>query len=305
MDRLTSLTTFIQVVESGGFSAAARRLNMSTTMVSNHVQALEERLGARLLNRTTRKISLTDVGTGYYERCAQILAELEAADSAAGALQTTPRGILRLYTNSHILRFVAPIVSEYLGLYPEVRVEVAMGERMIDLVEERIDVAVRTTPLPDSSLVARKLIDWRHILCAAPAYLEREGGPKDLAELAQRNCIRYALYPFGDDWHFTGPKGESATVKIAGNLVSASAEIMRAAALDGRGIVLAPDFYAFEDIAKKRLVPILQQYRPVGFSLSAIYVNRQNVPAKVRAFLDLLTARISEHWAIIGKTLSA
>src|ERR1700754_561320 len=123
MDRLTSLTAFVRVVDTGGFSAAGRKLNMSTTMVSNHVQALEERLGARLLNRTTRKISLTDVGTGYYERCAQILAELEAADSAAGVTQTTPRGTLRVYTNSHILRFVAPIVSEYMGLYPDVRIE--------------------------------------------------------------------------------------------------------------------------------------------------------------------------------------
>src|SRR3954466_3200362 len=132
MDRLTSLTAFVRVVESGGFSAAARRLNMSTTMVSNHVQALEDRLGARLLKRTTRKISLTDVGSGYFERCAQILAELEAADGAAGALQNTPKGTLRIYTGTHILRFVAPIVSEYMGLYPEVRIELAMGERMID-----------------------------------------------------------------------------------------------------------------------------------------------------------------------------
>jgi DNA-binding transcriptional LysR family regulator len=305
MDRLTSLTTFIQVVESGGFSAAARVLNMSTTMVSNHVQALEERLGARLLNRTTRKISLTDIGAGYYERCAQVLADLEAADAAAGALQTTPRGALRLYTNSHILRFVAPIVSEYLGRYPEVRVEVAMGERMIDLVEERIDVAIRTTPLPDSSLVARKLIDWRHILCAAPAYLARESEPDALADLAERNCLRYALYPFGDEWRFTGPDGAAAAVKIGGNLVSASAEIMRAAAIDGRGIALLPDFYVFEDIARSRLVPILRQYKPVAFTLNAIYVNRQNVPAKVRAFLDLLAVGIAEHWTIIGRTLGA
>jgi DNA-binding transcriptional LysR family regulator len=303
MDRLTSLTTFVQVVESGGFSAAARKLNMSTTMVSNHVQALEDRLGARLLNRTTRKISLTDVGAGYYERCTQILGELEEADSTVGAQQSTPRGTLRVYTNSHVLRFIAPIVSEYLGLYPEVRLELSMGERMIDLVEERIDVAIRTVPTPDSSLIVKRLIDWRSILCAAPSYLKAHGEPKTLSDLSQHNCLRYALYPFGDEWHFEAPGGMPAAVKISGSLVSASAEILRQASVDGRGIALGPDFYVFEDVAKGRLIPILTDYRPVGFALNAIYPARQNLPAKTRAFLDLIGSRIAEHWAIIGKTL--
>src|SRR4051794_37538749 len=146
MDRLTSLTVFVRVVDCSGFSAAARRLNMSTTMVSSHVQSLEDRLGARLLNRTTRKVSLTEVGKVYYERCTQILAELEEADRIAGALQSRPRGTLRLYTGNALVRFVAPVVNEYLALYPEVAVELTTGERMIDLVEEGIDLAIRPTP---------------------------------------------------------------------------------------------------------------------------------------------------------------
>ena len=136
MDRLTSLTAFVRVVDSGGFSAAGRRLNMSTTMVSNHVQALEDRLGARLLNRTTRKVSLTEVGKAYYDRCIQILADLEQADDIAGALQSTPRGTLRVYTATHIVPFIAPVVTGFLASYPDVKVDLTMGERAIDMIDE-------------------------------------------------------------------------------------------------------------------------------------------------------------------------
>jgi DNA-binding transcriptional LysR family regulator len=157
MDRLTSLTVFARVVDSGGFSAAARRLNMSTTMVSNHVQSLEDRLGARLLNRMTRKVSLTEVGKAYYERCTQILAELEEADRAASAQQSTPRGTLCLYTGASLARFLAPVIGEFLTLYPEVSVELTIGERMVDLVDEGFDLAIRPVLPPDSSLIVRRL----------------------------------------------------------------------------------------------------------------------------------------------------
>src|SRR6201995_1227391 len=150
MDRLTSLTAFVRVVDSGGFSAAGRRLNMSTTTVSNHVQSLEDRLGARLLNRTTRKVSLTEVGKAYYDRCTQILADLEQADDIAGALQSTPRGTLRIYTATHIVPFTSPVVPGFLSSYPDVKVDLTMGERTIDLIDEGFDVAVRLTPPPDS-----------------------------------------------------------------------------------------------------------------------------------------------------------
>src|SRR3546814_885893 len=149
MDRITSVTVFGRVVECGGFSAAARRLNMSVTMVSNHVQALEDRLGARLLNRTTRKVSLTEVGKAYYERSTQILADLDEADRIAGAQQATPQGTLHLHTNTSVVSFLAPVVSEYMTLYPAVSVELAVGERMIDLIEEGIDLAIRTLPPPE------------------------------------------------------------------------------------------------------------------------------------------------------------
>lgn len=295
MDRLTSLTVFARVVDSGGFSAAARRLNMSTTMVSNHVQALEERLGARLLNRTTRKVSLTEVGRAYYERCTQILSDLEQADRIAGALQSTPRGTLHLHTGTHILRFVAPVVAEFLALYPEASVELTMGERMVDLIEEGIDLAIRTTPVPDSSLIVRQLTTWRHILCCSPAYLAAHEPPRRLADLERHNCLRYAFYPFGDEWRFVGPDGNAASIRVTGNLLTSSGEVLRTAALRGLGVFLAPGFLIVDDLEAGRLVPILTSHRPVEFAINAIYPHRQLLSAKVRAFIDLLAGRIVEH----------
>lgn len=164
MDRLTSLTAFVQVADSGGFSAAGRHLNMSTTMISNHVQALEDRLGARLLNRTTRKVSLTEVGRAYYDRCTQILADLEHADDIASASQSIPRGTLRVYTTTHMVPFIAPAVSEFLGSYSEVKVELMMGERAVDMIDEGYDVSIHLAPPRDSSLIARSLATWRQNL---------------------------------------------------------------------------------------------------------------------------------------------
>src|SRR5215475_13728048 len=158
MDRFTSLTVFTQVAEAESFSAAARRLNMSTTMVSNHVQALEERLGARLLNRTTRRVGLTEVGRAYYERCTRILEELEEADQAAGLLQTTVRGTLRLFVGTHMMPFVAPVVVEFLRSHPEASIDLNSGERTIDMVEEGFDLAIRAVQPTDSSVIVRKLV---------------------------------------------------------------------------------------------------------------------------------------------------
>jgi DNA-binding transcriptional LysR family regulator len=293
MDRLTSLTVFTRVVDSGGFSAAARRLNMSATMVSSHVQALEDHLGARLLNRTTRKVNLTEVGKAYYERCTQILAELEEADRVAGALQSMPRGTLRIYTSTHVVRFLAPVIAEFMALYPEVLVELSMGERMVDLVEEGIDLAIRTILPPDTSLIVRRLTPWRHFLCGAPAYLEKYGAPQRLEDLARHNCLGYAFYPFGDEWRFTGPDGEPAAVRVSGNLLSASGETLRHVALAGQGLFLAPSFIAGEDLRAGRLVGVLDGYRPVDFAINAIYPHRHHLSAKVRSFIDLAVARFA------------
>jgi DNA-binding transcriptional LysR family regulator len=300
MDRLTSLTAFVRVVDNGGFSAAGRRLNMSTTMVSNHVQALEERLGARLLHRTTRKVNLTEVGRAYYDRAVQILADLEQADDVAGALQSTPRGTLRIYTATHIVPFVAPVVTEFLTAYPEVKVDLSMGERVIDLIDEGFDVAIRLTPPPDSSLIVRSLATWRHVLCCSPAYLEQHGPPRQLSELADRNCIRHALYPYEDGWRFVDRKGTPASVRVSGNLFSNSGETLRIAALQGVGISLAPGFLVADDLESGRLIRLLPEYRPVEFSMNAVYPHRHHLSAKVRSFIDLLAHHSADQQKLIN-----
>jgi DNA-binding transcriptional LysR family regulator len=295
MDRLTSLAAFARVVETGGFSAAARRLGMSTTMVSNHVQALEDRLDARLLQRTTRKVSLTEIGRAYYERAVQILGDIEEADRIASAEQATPRGTLRVHTSTHIIRFISPVVREYLALHPAVTVDLTIAERMVDLIEEGFDLAIRTLPPPDSSLIVRRLTPWRHILCCAPDYLKSQPAVRTPADLAEHNCLRYALYPYGDEWRFDGPDGRMAAVRISGNTLTNSADLLRNLALAGAGVMLAPSFVAAEDLAAGRLVRMMPAFRPVEFAISAVYPHRHHVSSKVRRFIDLLAERFAEH----------
>jgi DNA-binding transcriptional LysR family regulator len=300
MDRLTSLTAFVRVVDSGGFSAAGRKLNMSTTMVSNHVQSLEDRLGARLLHRTTRKVSLTEVGKTYYDRCTQILADLEQADDIAGSSQSIPRGTLRIYTATHIVQYVGPVVAEFLACYPEVKVDLTMGERTVDMIDEGYDVAVRLTPPPDSSLIVRSLATWRHVLCCSHGYLEAHPRPEQLADLAQHNCIRHELYPFGDDWRFADRKGNPASVRVSGSLVTNSGDTLRLAALHGAGIFLAAGFLVHDDLEAGRLVRLLPEYRPVEFAMNAVYPHRHHLSAKVRTFIDMLVKHSAEQQKLIN-----
>jgi DNA-binding transcriptional LysR family regulator len=286
MDRLTSLTAFVRVVDSGGFSAAGRRLNMSTTMVSNHIQALENRLGVRLLNRTTRKVSLTEIGKAYYDRCTNILADLEQADDLAGAQQSTPRGTLRIYTATHIVQFISPVVVDFLKQFSEVKVD--------------LTIAIRLTPPPDSSLIVRSLATWRHVLCCSPGYIEQHGRVTQLSDLTDHNCIRHALYPYGDEWHFLDRKGNPASARISGNLTTNSGETLRRAALDGVGICLAPGFLVAEDLEAGHFIRLLSEYRPVDMSLNAVYPHRHHLSAKVRSFIDMLAHHSSEHQKLIN-----
>ena len=300
MDRFTSLTTFVRVVESGGFSAAARRLNMSTTMVSNHVQALEDRVGVRLLNRTTRKISLTEIGKAYYDRSTQILADLEQADDIAGAQQSAPRGTLRIHIATHMVPFVAPVVAKLLSTYPEIKVDLHMGEAAVDLIEEGYDVALRMTSPPDSSLIVRSLATWRHVLCCSHAYLEAHGPVRQLAELTEHNCGRHLNYPYGDEWRFLDRKGTPASVRISGNLVTNSGEALRKVALEGAAVCLMAGFLIRDDLEAGRLVRLLPEYRPVEMSMNAVYPHRHHLSAKVRIFIDMLVDHSAEHQKLIN-----
>jgi DNA-binding transcriptional LysR family regulator len=295
MDRMTSLTVFTRVVDAGGFSAAARKLDMSTTMVSNHVQALEDRLGVRLLNRTTRRVSVTEIGRTYYERCVQILAQIDEADRLASEMQATPRGKLRLYTNASMVGFIAPVVGDFIAAHPLVSAELTVGERMVDLIEEGYDLAIRTTPPPDSSLIVRRLTPWRHVLCCAPSYIERHGAPEDVEDLARRNCVRYAHYPFGDQWHFTGPNGESIAVPIGGNFVTNNPEALKRFGLDGHGVLLGPSFLIADELRAGLLVRVLEDLTPIELAINALYPHRHHLATTVRSFIDLLAERLAAH----------
>jgi len=287
MDRMTSMATFVKVVESGGFSAAARTLSMSPSMVTAHVQSLEERLGVRLLNRRTRRVSLTEVGHAYYERCLQILAEADDADQIAQALQSTLRGTLRLNTSIAIPPLLAPVIAEFVALYPEVCVSLTMTDRMIDLVEEGFDLAVRNMSVPDSSLVVRRVATYRFVVCGAPDYLAARGIPGQPADLSHHNCLVYSHSAWGNEWRFAGPDGEQS-VTVEGNLQANSDNALRLAAVHGQGLALAPSFLLLDEIKSGRLVPVLTEFLQAEHAINAIYPHRHHLPAKVRSFIDLL-----------------
>ena len=300
MDRFDNMRVFAKIAEIGSFAGAAARLDISPSMASQHVKVLEESLGVRLLNRTTRKVSLTEIGREYYERCAQILVEVDEADRIASALQSTPRGRLRIFCDTNIARFIAPVVTSFLARFQEATIDLRTGDRMTDLVEEGYDLAIRAVVPPDSSLIVRRLADWRHTLCCAPHYLESHPAPAHLADLATHNCLRYAYYPFGDEWHFTDPDGKPAAVRVSGNLVTSSAEVFRTVLLSGGCLALAAPFIVEEELRAGALISLLPEYRPVEFAINAIYPHRRYLSATVRTFIDMSVERFDEHRRWIG-----
>jgi DNA-binding transcriptional LysR family regulator len=294
MDRFASITAFVRVAESGGFSAAGRRLNLSKATVSDQVQALENALGVRLLNRTTRRVSLTEIGRSYYERCVQILHDLEEADETAGVQQANPRGQLRVYCHQGISHFVAPVIVDFLVRYPEASVDLRTGHAMIDLVEEAFDLAITAQPPPDASLVRRRLATLSLIVCGAPAYLEKHPAPQSPADLARHNCLRYPYAPFADGWHFLDADGNPVVARISGSLISSSPDTMRAAAMAGIGLVLTAPFMIGDLLASGALLPLLPAYRTQELEINALYPHRRHLSAKVRAFIDMLVGRFAE-----------
>jgi DNA-binding transcriptional LysR family regulator len=306
MDRLTSMATFVKVVESGGFSAAARMLNISPSMATTHVQSLEERLGVRLLNRNTRMVSLTEVGQAYYERCLQILAEADDADRVAQALQATPRGVLRVNTSVAVPPFLAPVIAEFVALYPDISLSMTMTDQMVDLVEEGFDLAVRDMPVPDSSLIARRVATYRYVVCGAPSYLAKRGTPRQLVDLAHHNCLIFSRSGWGNEWRFADADGEHS-VPVSGNLLANSANALRLAAVHGQGLAMAPGFLFADDIKSGRLIPILTEFSSTEHAINVIYPHRRHLSAKVRSFIDLVTRRYHEDpsWADPCKACSA
>jgi DNA-binding transcriptional LysR family regulator len=291
MDRIMSMQAFVQVVDSGSFSGAARRLGVSPALVTGHVQSLEKRLGVQLLNRTTRKLNLTEIGRSFYDRSSRILAEVDEAESQAAAQQSTPSGTLRLNTSVSLARLVTPLIADYVALYPEVSFELVMTDRMVDMVEEGFDMALRSGPLPDSSLMRRRLGIGRKVLCAAPAYLERHGRPTRPQELAGHNCLMHLNPPLDGHWQFTGADGEH-DIEISGNLRTNSIEGLRAATLAGLGICLLPAVNVSDDLSRGHLVRLLPDYRTSEVAVQAVYPPGRHVSVKVRTFVDFLVERL-------------
>ena len=292
---MASLTAFVRVVESGGFTAAARRLDLSITTISNHVQALEDSLGVRLLNRTTRRVNLTEIGREYYERCSQILQELAEADEITSASQVTPRGRLRLRCHQALDRFIAPVAARFSGAYPDVSLDFQIDD-VIDPVRggEQFDLSIMPASPPDSTLVRRALAKWRFVLCCAPAYLETHPAPHSPADLADHNCLIYAYAIFGNEFRFIDSAGNPVSMRVSGNLVTASIPVMRMAATAGLGLWLCPAFLVAGMLASGELVPLLPNYRTEELEIVALYPHRRQLSTKVRLLLDMLVDQFSD-----------
>jgi DNA-binding transcriptional LysR family regulator len=288
------------VVEAGSFSAAARRLRLSKSATSAHVQRLEERLGVRLLHRTTRRISLTEAGAAYYRHCARIVAEAESAEQAARALQREPRGMLSISApDTFGPMHVAPAIPEFLARFADLAIDISVSPRHVDLVQEGLDLAIRIGTLKDSPLVVRRLAPSRFVLCAAPAYLKRRGVPRVPDDLLRHACFGASVMPWGDEWHLAGAKdgrknGRKRERRIAarGVLRSNSAEILRVAALSGLGIALLPSWAVGDDLRSGALTRILPGCEPPPSAVYAVYPSNRLMSAKVRAFVDHLARRI-------------
>ncbi len=289
MQSLTDIAIFVKVVELSSFTAAAEALEMSPPVVSKAVTRLEEKLGARLLNRTTRRLSLTEAGSELYRRTVRALGEIENAELEVARFQTEPRGTLRVSApmSFSILQLGAKLQG-FLERYPGVSIELNLDDRRVDLVEEGFDVAIRIGTLRDSSLVARKIVPCRQVMCASPDYLKKHGTPEQPEDLLEHNCILYSFLTNAREWRLVDEQGETHVVPLKGSLQTNNGLVNRAACLSGAGIVLLPTFYVGEQLRSGELVPVLCKFRPIDLAVYAVYPERRNLTPKVRAFVDFL-----------------
>lgn len=289
MDRFEAMRVFCKVVEAGSFAAAAARLDMSTSAASRHVAQLEAQLDARLLNRTTRRLSLTENGQAYYERCTQLLADLQEAEELVGNQAAHPRGTLRItapisFGESH----VAPAISDYLQRYPQVRVDVSLSDRQADLVEEALDLAIRIGNIANQNLVARPIGQSRLLVCAAPAYLARHGTPASAEDLAQHACLTYAYGSGQNSWSFGGSGAPPRTVRVSGPAHANNGNFLARLAAQGMGFTQGPDFILAPYVARGELVPVLADEPPRTIPIYAVYPSRRHLSAKVRSFVAFM-----------------
>jgi len=286
---LNEMLVFARVVQTGSFTATAADLGMPKSTVSRKVTELEARLKARLLNRTTRKVSLTDVGRTYYDYCARIVGEIEDAERAVSSLQEVPRGVLRLTTGPNV-SFLGPILNDYIRRYPEVRVEVFCTGRTVDLIEERFDLAIRAGTLNDSTLVARSLGKVRWFLAGTPAYLKEHGRPRSVDDLKDHDCVMFGTVSGGATLRLESA-GKAAQVEPRARLMVNDFDLVHAAAVAGLGLALLPAYLCLDDIRAKRLERVLRDWEAPAAPIHVVYPSARHISPKVKTFVDHLQER--------------
>lgn len=291
MDRLTSMAVFAKAAELGSFSAAAEALNMSSQLVGKHVRMLEQHLGVQLINRTTRRQSLTGVGRNFYERAKNILAEMEAAESIAAETRATPRGLLRINAPvSFGVHALAAGLPEFLKQYPEVSVELNLSNRFVDLVDEGYDAVFRVGALTDSGLMARALAPYRLIVCASPAYLRAAPPLEKPEDIERHECITFAVSSTRYEWVFDGP-GEPVVVPIKARLTIDNGEALRTAARAGMGLIFQPEALIQDDLKAGVLVEAMPAFKARPMPFHILYAPDRRMTPKLRRFLDFAVAR--------------
>jgi len=291
-DRLSGMRVFAQVVEAKSFSAAADKLGMSKSLASRHVSALERALAVKLLNRSTRKLSLTEAGAVFYEHCARIVQEAELAEARLTRTQSEPAGLVRVTAaQAFAVRHVLPALPEFYQRYPKIRIELSCSNRALDLGDERFDLGIRVSFDPAQHLVARKLADNRSVLCAAPAYLKRRGTPRRVEDLRRHDCVLFPpLAPKGR-WALCR-RGRKHSVQVAGVLETDDMDAVGAAVAAGLGIGILPVYMVADALRQAQLVPLLRQFRVVPESaIYLVYLPNLTLPSRVRALIDFLTQR--------------
>lgn len=291
MDRFTGMQVFVKVADLGSFAAAAAELNLSPAMVAKHIRSLEDRLQVTLIRRTTRRQSLTEVGSDFLERCRLILGEVEAAENLAAESQSEPRGLLRV--NAPVTfgsTSLASAVPDYLRAHPEVQVELSISDRMVDLVDEGFDAVIRIGELSDTSLRARAITPYEMVLCAAPSYLENRAAPQHPADLSSHACLGFAHWLPRNQWQFEGPGG-TTTVGVSGPLTANMGHALRMAALAGLGIILQPRILLQDDIEQGRLAPLLPQWRHAARPMHILTAPDRRRTRKLGSFVDFIVRR--------------
>ncbi|MDR3494764.1 MAG: LysR family transcriptional regulator [Ancalomicrobiaceae bacterium] len=294
MDKLEAMNAFVKVVSLGSYAEAGRALGITRSAVSKAVMELERLLGARLLDRTTRRVSATEAGLAYYEASADIIARVEETEMQVARLHDEPRGILKINAPvSFGVLCLGPAIADFMEAYPALKIELTLNDRFIDPIEEGVDVTVRIGVLSDSSLIARRLAPARRVLAAAPGYLQRFGTPQTPADLAEHRCLNYGHTTTLQRWQL-GRDGHSVQVPINAVMCSNNGDILKAAALMGRGVTLLPTFLVGPDIAAGRLLPVLADTPPAELGIFALYAPNRYLAAKSRLLIDFLAARFGD-----------